>query len=360
MSRFPTIKPLWRPFILKGIWTSIFLSSLLHYANAAEGGFEKKIPVGLPFRVAIYAEDPEDFYQVTRLDAFYLTNVSVSNEGGTRVFTFIGLRSGQTRLSIGRIRGRQVQKDYVSYTLIIIPSSNEASRKKEKVETSPLKDLPSPEKKQFELIDSLHRGGFYTQVIDRGEEFKRDFPASPWSYDVILLVADSHRQQGQLENAITTIADFLMKNPNMTPSRRARLLILQSRYYRDLSQFDRAIPLLIEVKQQGPAKREFEEASFLLGESYFQIGRYPPALKELDKLYRVQSRRKVASSTDDSFFDDVIFYIARIRELSESLRDIRLAYDLYEELIRRYPDSAYQRQAEKRKNFLLRTFLDPQ
>ncbi len=147
-------------------------------------------------------------------------------------------------------------------------------------------EAPEVPEAEWGVILSFYQDEKYDNVKGCIENFLERHSAHPLGADVLLLMADLYRQQGDRAQAVETYRRIIADYPTLPPADEARLrgagLLLQ------MERGSEAVQILKEVSRQED-NPYYPQAIFQLGEIHFQQGEYGEAITYYEELMKMGS-----------------------------------------------------------------------
>lgn len=110
----------------------------------------------------------------------------------------------------------------------------------------------------------------------------------------------------------------------------------------EVREFERAADLFLEVERQHPYSTWATKAQLMSGFAYYSDGKYDDAILAVDRFIQLHPGNR---QVDYAYYLKAISYYEQITDVGRDQRITELAMQSLDEVIRRFPDSPYGRDA---------------
>ncbi len=329
---------------------------------------EKTATVGVPFRLQLFSENPEEIFVVSECDFSLLTNLTPpenpnpslksngdgASEERSREFSFKPLYPGVTYLAIDRVLPNRVDKRYLYYHLTILPEAQQELIQKviqkKKVENKKDND---EELLQLQLIKRLYEGGLLASANKDIDQYFKKYPAGAYLPQITKVKADILILQSNYAGAQKVYQDFQKKDDLKTEVR------AEATY--------EAAKIFLSNQDKAGASEALMRITTLYKDSSF----YPDALLDTGKMLAGLKRFEAAMPYFQAFqdfykdkpkttapprMDEALFGLGQVYELDPKNRDMTKASDFYEALCQTTPFSPLVAEAKKRLRYIDQNF----
>jgi TolA-binding protein len=356
------------------IFSAFFLLTNLTFAQetpATDIHFqEKSALVGVPFRIQLFSENPDELYIVSECDFSLLSNMPALSQDGksnadtnagispvddrNREFLFKPIAPGVCLLSIDRVLPNRVDKHYLYYRITILPEAKQEQIQKaiakKKAETKKDND---EELLQFQLIKQLFAGRLFDSANKEIAAYLKKFPAGAYLSQLAKIKADILVFQTNYAGAVKVYQDFQKKDDLKTEQRAA-------------AAFEMA-----KVQLSNQDKVGASESLMRITTLYRDSPLYPDALLEAGKMMCGMKRFDAAmlyyqnfldfykdkpQTTPPPRMDEALYGMGQVYELDSTHRDMTKAAGFYESLLQTTPYSPLVVEAKKRLRYIDQNF----
>ena len=345
--------------IIFALWFLLF--SL--FSLGEQTPLKKSIRVGEKFNITIYTENKDEHFEIASLDPTLLSNILYQQTSDKRIFEFLPLTTGELALSIRKVIGTNITDNYLVYHLTIKPRKSSRIKitrpgEKKKAAKKSKKPRNDEERLQFEVIKNLYATSVYAAALKEITNFQKQFPQSKHSYATTYLHSQILAEQGKLAAAKEVLEVFSKNNRTLGAEKKIDLYQRLAELSGKMEQNEAAITLLLTalaLPQLSLSNAEY--LNYQLANNYLREKKYRPAFFYYQKLYSNHSKKK--NLYDLNLYDDILLQMATVLENSPELRDVERAYQIYGELIETYPQSPWLKEAKRKREYLIRHFIDP-
>ncbi|MFC1503891.1 tol-pal system YbgF family protein [Spirochaetota bacterium] len=300
------------------------------------------------FKIKIYSENPNELFIVSKINNEYLIqDEDPYKTNGMLVFGFKAVKAGETFLGIDRYEGTSVERDYISYKLVIKKVKEE--KKAVKAPVKKKAEEHTKEKAAVVLIKDLIINKLYDRANTNISLYYRAYPTGTYRTEVSFIEGGLYHTTGDRTNAAAAYRKIITRKSISDED-------LVKGYYRlgmlgiETGAFDDASEYFSKIIASFRSHRYYYPAKHFLGVCLKETGKYTEALKLFKEVYRNNKKYKK--------IDEVLFHMAETYELSKELRNFKKAFSYYDIITEKHPFSAYYKKAVDKKKYLEKNFID--
>jgi len=276
---------------------------------------------------------------------------------GLKGFTIKALKIGTGTLTIDRVGRLGIETNYLKYKITSIGSGEKEKvtaliKKQAKTKTITI-DL---EKNDYQIIRSLFQNHYYTNALEKIENYNNQYPQGKYKYKINEIKARLHQKQGELKKALDVYQSLLADNKQgLSREYKAKAIFSQADLFYQLQNKEKAMVELLKLTTTFKKSRIYPQALLFSGIILWEEKKYQNALKNYNLfLKRIPSRDYHKTPRAD----EALFKVAQIYETDKDHLDMKKAYNYYDRLIKLCPLSPLLEKAQSRSGFIYNQFLN--
>lgn len=325
---------------------------------------EKVVMVGVPFRVSIAPETPDDHYAISEINPAFLSNIDPLAPGamsnlapaeGVYGFQFQPLSPGLSFLAIDRLRGNDVEKRFLYYRITILPDSKQdAIAKAITRKKADLKAKVDEEQASYQMAKQLADARLYDSAIKECDAYEAKFPTGALLHAITRLKGDIRLTQSNYPAAVDVYTRYLSR-AELKDKERAEALVALADANLSNQQSTNAIENYMRVATRYKDSPTQPDALLSLGQLLIKERRFAAAFPYFESYY--QKFAGTPQGLQSPRMDEALYGMAAVYEYDPNLRDVKKSMDFYRLIIEKTPFSPLVDEAKKRLRYLDRNFL---